>query len=196
MTPGPMRSLRRHLAASRRAAVAFARAQGGGPAAEFALVAPIFIALIFATIQCAIIYIGNSYLETATEAAARSVLTNNAVTTTTTNGKTTTTAMDATHFHAAVCANMPALFTCGNVLVGLQPATAMTNISTATPAFNSDGTLKTTLPYQLPLPGQIGVLQVLYQWPVLGLPLGVNFANLGNGTYLMVSTQVFMVEQQ
>ena len=40
----------------------------------------------------------------------------------------------------------------------------------------------------------IGVLQVLYQWPVLGLPLGVNFANLGNGTYLMMSTQVFRVE--
>ena len=187
-----MRLLRRHLAASRRVAVAFARAQGGGPAAEFALVAPIFIALIFATIQCAIIFIGNSYLETATEAAARTVLTNNA--TTTTNG--TTTAMDAAHFHAAVCANMPALFTCSSVLVGLQPATSMTSISTATPAFNSDGTLKSSLPYQLPQPGQIGVLQVLYQWPVLGLPLGVNFANLGNGTYLMVSTQVFMVEQQ
>ena len=68
------------------------------------------------------------------------------------------------------------------------------SITTAAPTFNSDGTLKNSLPYQQPTPGQIGVLQVMYQWPVLGLPLGVNFANLGNGTYLMMSTQVFRVE--
>ena len=56
--------------------------------------------------------------------------------------------------------------------------------------------MASTLPYQQPTPGQIGVLQVMYQWPVIGLPLGWNFANLGNGTYLMMSTQVFRVEPQ
>ena len=90
---------------------------------------------------------------------------------------------------------MPALFNCGSVLVGLQPQSSTCSISTAAPTFNADGTLKNSLPYQQPQPGQIGVLQVMYQWPVLGLPLGVNFANLGNGTYLMMSTQVFRVEQ-
>jgi Flp pilus assembly protein TadG len=190
-----MRSLRRLLNAGRRAAVAFATCQDGGPASEFALVAPIFIVVVYATVQCAIIYICNAYLETAAEEAARTVLTNNAVTTTTSGSTTTTTPMTAAQFQAAVCANLPHLFNCSGVMVGLQPATSTCSINTAAPTFNADGTLQNALTYQLPQSGQIGVLQVLYQWSVLGLPLGVNFANLGNGAYLMMSTQVFMVEQ-
>jgi Flp pilus assembly protein TadG len=179
-----MRSLRRLISAGRRAAAAFATRQDGGPAAEFALVAPIFIVVIYATVQCAIIYICNAYLETATEEAARQVLTNQS------------TSLSAAQFKTAVCNNMPALFNCASVMVGLQPATSTTSISTAAPTFNSNGTLAGTLPYQQPSPGQIGVLQVMYQWPVIGLPLAFNFANLGNGTYLMMSTQVFRVEPQ
>jgi len=178
-----MRSLRRLFSAGCRAAAAFATRQDGGPAAEFAIIAPVFIVVIYATAQCAIIYICNAYLETATELAARQVMTNQ------------DTSLDAAHFKSAVCANMPALFNCGSVMVGLQPQSLSCSINTAAPIFNSDGSLKSTLPYQQPTSGQIGVLQVLYQWPVLGLPLGVNFANLGNGTYLMMSTQVFRVEQ-
>ena len=177
-----MRFLRHLLATSRRTAAEFARSIDGGPAAEFALIAPIFIVLIFATAQCAIIYIANAYLETATEEAARQVLTNQ------------TTTLTVAQFKSAVCANMPALFTCASVMVGLSQATSETSISTTTPTFNADGSLANTMPYTQPSPGQIGVLQVLYQWPVIGLPLGWNFGNLGNGTYLMMSTQVFMVE--
>jgi Flp pilus assembly protein TadG len=179
-----MRSLRRLFRAGLSAVAAFATRRDGGPAVEFALVAPIFIVVIYATAQCAIIYICNAYLETAAEEAARQVLTNQDTT------------LTAAQFKTAVCNNMPALFNCASVLVGLQPATSSTSISTAAPAFNSNGTLTNSLPYQQPSPGEIGVLQVLYQWPVIGLPLGWNFANLGNGTYLMMSTQVFRVEPQ
>ena len=127
-----MRSLRRLLNAGRRAAAAFATRRDGGPAAEFALVAPIFIVVIYATVQCAIIYICNAYLETAAEEAARQVLTNQA------------TSLTAAQFKTAVCDNMPALFNCASVMVGLQPATSTTSISTAAPTFNSNGTLDST----------------------------------------------------
>ena len=80
-------------------------------------------------------------------------------------------------------------------MVGIAPATS-TTITTSAPTFNSSGALSNSLPYQQPTSGQIAVLQVLYQWPVIGLPFGWNFANLGNGTYLMMSTQVFQVEPQ
>ncbi len=175
---------RKIVDAGLRAALEFARRRDGGPATEFAIVAPIFIVLIFATVQIAVIYLANAYLETAAEDAARLVLTNNATT------------LTAAQFHAAVCNNISALFTCSNVMVSLAPATSTTSISTAAPAFNANGTLSNTLPYTMPAQGQIAVLQVLYQLPVLGLPLGFNFANLGNGTYLVMSTQVFMVETQ
>jgi Flp pilus assembly protein TadG len=176
--------LRKTIEAGVRAAVAFARRQGGSPAVEFALVAPIFIVLIFATAQVAIIYLANAYLETAAEEAARLVLTNQA------------TSMTASQFQTALCGNITTLFTCSNVMVNLAPATSDTSIVTAAPPFNSNGTLKNALTYTQPTPGQIAVLQVIYQWPVIGLPLGWNFANLGNGTSLMMSTQVFIVEAQ
>jgi len=38
------------------------------------------------------------------------------------------------------------------------------------------------------------LLVVMYPWPVFGGPLGLNFANLGNGAMLMASTQIFRVE--
>lgn len=180
-----MRSLRRLFDAGRRAVAAFAARHDGGPASEFALVAPIFIVVIYATVQCAIIYIANSYLETGAEEAARQVLTNNATSLTT-----------SAQFKQAVCNDLPALFNCSGVMVGISLATTTTSISTTTPTFNSSGALTGTLPFNMPQPGQYGVLQVLYQWPVIGLPLGWNFANLGNGTYLMMSTQVFKVESQ
>jgi Flp pilus assembly protein TadG len=185
--------LRKTIEAGLRAAAAFARRQDGAPAIEFALAAPIFIVLIFATAQASIIYLANAYLETAAEDAARMVLTNNA---TTTNASGQTVAMTASQFQTALCANIATLFTCSNIMFGLAPATSTTSISTAAPTFNSNGSLANSLPYTLPTPGQIAVLQVLYQWPVIGLPLGWNFANLGNGTYLMMSTQVFIVEAQ
>jgi Flp pilus assembly protein TadG len=179
-----MAFLRKIIDCGLRAALSFARRQDGGPSAEFAMMAPIFVVLIFATAQIAIIYLANAYLETAAEDTARDVLTNQ------------TTGMNATQFQAEMCSHITALFTCSNVVVSLTPATSTTSISTTAPNFNPDGSLTTPLPYAQPSPGQIGVLEVLYQWPVIGLPLGFNFANLGNGTYLMMSTQVFMVEPQ
>jgi len=179
-----MAFLRKIFGAGLRAAAALARSQDGGPASEFAMVMPIFIVLMFGTAQAAIIYLANAYLETAAEDAARLVLTNQAG------------SMTAAQFQTALCNNITTLFTCGNIMVNLTPATSETSISTAAPTFNSDGTLANNLTYTQPNPGQIAVLQVLYQWPVIGLPFGWSFANLGNGTYLMMSTQVFIVEAQ
>ncbi len=179
-----MRSLRRLLNAGRRAVAAFATRRDGGPAVEFALVAPFFIVVIYATAQVSIISICNSYLETAAEESAREVLTNQ------------TGSMTAAQFSTAVCNNMPAIFNCANLMISLQPETTASSVSTAPPTFNANGSLATTLPYVQPAQNQIGVLEIMYPWPVIGLPLGWNFANLGNGTYLMTSTQVFKVEPQ
>jgi Flp pilus assembly protein TadG len=185
-----MRLLRRVLSAGRRAAAAFAIRQDGGPASEFALVAPIFIVVIFATVQCAIIYIANAYLETGAEAAARTVLTNNAVVTATSGS---TTAMTAAQFQAAVCAKLPPMFNCNGVMVSLQAATSPGAITIFQPTFDANGALTNPLPYQLPAQGQYGVFEVLYAWPVIGLPLGWNFGKYGSN-YMLQSTQVFKVE--
>ncbi len=177
-----MSFLRNIINSGRRAAVAFVRRQDGGPASEFALTAPIFVVMIFATAQAAIIYFANSYLATAAEEGARLVLTNQATT------------MTSSQFRTAICNNIAMLFNCSSLMVNLAPATSNSSIVTSAPTFNTNGTLN--LSYTQPSPGQIAVLQVMYEWPVIGLPLGWNFANLGNGSYFMMSTQVFLVEAQ
>ena len=43
-------------------------------------------------------------------------------------------------------------------------------------------------------PGDIVVVQVMYQWPVVLGPLSFTLANLSNGNRLLVSTAVFKNE--
>ena len=169
----------------------FARDRSAGPASEFAIVAPVVIAVILATLQAGIIFVGKAYLETGAEQAARTVLTNNA--TTTTGGVTSP--MTQAQFQAAVCAQLPALFTCGGLIVELEPLpSGTTSVATLTPQFKNDGTLANPVSYQTGTSGQLMFLLVAYQWPVYGGILGLNFGTLGNGTLLMTSTQIFKIE--
>ena len=160
-------------------------------AAEFALVAPIVIAVILATLQAGIIFVAKAYLETGAEQAARMVLTNNAVTST--NGVTSP--MTQAQFQAAVCAQLPALFTCGSLIVEVEPVPGgATSVASLIPQFNPDGTLVSPVNYQLGTSGQLMFVAVMYEWPVYGGVLGLNFGSMGNGTLLMTSTQIFKIE--
>ncbi len=166
-------------------------------AVEFAFMAPVIIAMILATLQAGVIFVAKAYLETGAEQAARLVLTNEAVTT---SGGVTS-PMTQAQFQAAVCGQLPALFTCSNLmvqLVGLQLPTntdaSASSIPSLLPQFNSNGTLQNPTSYSTPSSGETMLLSVMYQWPVYGGILGLNWGNMGNGTLLMTSTQIFKVE--
>jgi Flp pilus assembly protein TadG len=161
--------------------------ESGSPAVEFALVFPIFIGIVLATLQAASIFLVKAFFESAAEEAARVVLTNQTET------------LTAAQFQTEVCNQLTALFNCANVTVELEPLPAgTTNLSSLLPQFNSSGTLIGTPPVDVGVnAGSSGtdmLLVVMYPWPVYGGPLGLNFANLGNGTMLMTSTQVFRIE--
>jgi Flp pilus assembly protein TadG len=161
----------------------FFRDERGGPAAEFAMTVPILVAVLLATLQVGVIFIAKAYLETGAEQAARMVLTNNA------------TSLSQTQFQTAVCNQLPALFTCSNLIVQLSnlPSTA-TSLNSLLPTFNANGTLSSPTSYTASSSGTLMMLVVMYQWPVYGGILGLNWGNMGNGTMLMTSTQIFKVE--
>jgi Flp pilus assembly protein TadG len=168
-----------------------AKDESAGPAAEFAVVAPIIIAVILATLQVGILFVAKAYIETGAEQAARMVLTNNAVTTT----AGVTSPMTQAQFNAAVCAELPALFTCSNIIVELEPLpSGTTSVSTLMPTFNSAGVIQAPPAYTTGTHGQLMFLLVAYQWPVYGGVLGLNFSTLGNGTILLTSSQIFKIE--
>jgi Flp pilus assembly protein TadG len=177
--------------AAARLAVRFLRNASAATAIEFAMVAPIFIALLLATLQVGIVFLAKSYLETGAEQGARLVLTNQAVTTS--NGVTTP--MTQAQFQSAICAQFNALFKCSQLIVQLEPLpNTATSLTGLLPQFNSDGTLKNPTSYATGSSGENMLLIVMYPWPVFGGPLGLSFASLGNGTLLLSSTQIFRVE--
>jgi Flp pilus assembly protein TadG len=163
----------------------FWRCDKGVNAIEFALVAPVIIAIVLAILQVGVIFFAQAYLETVAEEGARLVMTNQAANAGWTQAQ----------FEQQICANVQALFDCNNLIVSLQQApTSPAAIAAAEPQFDNNGGLKGQMPYQvLPAPSTM-MLVVMYQWPVIGGPLGLNFGSLGNGNYLLVSTQVFQVE--
>jgi Flp pilus assembly protein TadG len=95
---------------------ALPRAQEGGVAIEFALVAPAFIALILGVLHIALIYLAQQGLESAVESASRLVMTGQAQTTVLTNGKTSYTGMSATDFKSAVCSGISGTDVNGNAV--------------------------------------------------------------------------------
>ncbi len=157
----------------------------GAAAVEFALVAMPLITLIFASLQIAALYFFDQALQTGVQKAARQLMTGAAQTSSTTQSQ----------FKTTVCNNLPSVFTCGNVMVDVESGSNFSSISTTplTPTY-SGSTVTNNWSYSPGNPGDIVIVRVMYDWPVLGGPLGLGLANQPNSTHLMVATTVFKNE--
>jgi Flp pilus assembly protein TadG len=161
--------------------------EAGSPAVEFALVFPIFIGVVLATLQAGTIFLAKAYFESGAEQAARVVLTNQ------------TASLTAAQFKTEICNQLTALFDCGQVTVELEPLPAgTTNLKALLPTFDAHGNVVGAPPVDVGANAAVSctdmLLVMMYPWPVHGGPLGLNFANMGNGKMLMTSTQVFRTE--
>ena len=182
-----MRSVNEFFAGASRLGRKLAGDETGSPAVEFALVFPIFIGVVLATLQAGTIFLVKAFFKSSAEQAARVVLTNQ------------TTSLTAAQFQTEICNQLTALFDCGQVTVELEPLPAgTTNLSALLPTFDSKGNVvgapTVDVGANAGAAGTDMLLVVMYPWPVYGGPLGLNFANLGNGKMLMTSTQVFRIE--
>ena len=161
----------------------FAREERAIGAVEFAFAAPIIIAIILCTLQAGIIFVAKACLETGAEQAARDVLDNQA------------SSYTQAQFNTDVCNQLPSLFTCANLIVQLsQLPESATSVTSYLPQFNADGSLQNPTTYAAGTGGEIMLLTVMYEWPVFGGILGLNWGSFSNGTMLMTSTQIFRVE--
>src|SRR3974377_1994849 len=108
----------------------FPRDETASPAVEFALVSPIFLAVMLATLQAATIFLVKAFFESAAEQGAGVVPTNQ------------TEAMTTAQFQTQICAQLTALFNCAQVTVELTPLPAGTpNLSSLLPQFDANGNL-------------------------------------------------------
>jgi Flp pilus assembly protein TadG len=154
-------------------------------AVEFALVAAPFFALIIAILDLALLFVAQAALETAVEETARLVLT----------GQALSAGLTQSQFQQDVCNKLPSPFVCSGVMVDLQTASTFGGAVTTAPTLTySGGNVTNAWQYQIGGPGSIEVMRVMYQWPVVPGPLNLNFANLANGSYLLMATSVFRNE--
>jgi Flp pilus assembly protein TadG len=164
----------------------------GATAVEFGLVAAPFLALLIALVQTGIVFLAARVLDEAAAESSRYIMTDQAQTSN----------MTQAGFQNYLCTTsnvaglVSALFKCNNLMVSVQSYNSFSAANTSSPTltFNGNGNVTNTWTWSPGNPGDIVVLQVMYQWPVFLGPLGFNLSNLGNGNRLLVSTAVFKNE--
>jgi Flp pilus assembly protein TadG len=147
----------------------FRRNRRGSAAVEFALVAPIFFALLFATLETAIIFFAGQVLEAGVESTGRLIYTSQLGT------------MTAADFKQDLCNRVSMLFNCDNLDIDLRkyaPGTAIT----ITDPIDASGNYAPDFVFQKPTTSDAAVFRAFYQWPLVVTGLGYNIANIGRGT--------------
>ena len=158
----------------------------GATAVEFALVGAPFIALLVALIQTFLVFFAQQLLESVVNESSRLILT----------GQVQGQNMTQAQFAKAVCSNVVTLFNCNNLMIDVEVAGSWTSANTGAPSltFDSNGNVTNTWQFNPGNPGDIVVVRVMYQWPVLMGPLGFNLANLSNGNRLIMASAAFQNE--
>ncbi|MCK1746220.1 pilus assembly protein [Bradyrhizobium sp. 139] len=168
----------------------------GSAAVEFALVAPLFFALLFAIIETALMFFASQVLETITQNAARVVLTGQAQAQGGSVAACQTTpgvamACDQTTFKAYVCTQIPALFDCSKLFVDVVSNNSFGALSLPSYGdscnFNPAG-----MQYSAGSTGQVVVVRLFYQWPLIVTGLGYNIGC--SNKRLLVATTAFKNE--
>ena len=162
----------------------FRRNRGGSAAVEFALVAPMFFALLFAIIETAFMFYASQVLETVTQDSARAIMT----------GQAQNAAYTQAQFKTLVCSKVAALFDCVNgISIDVQSYSQFSNVNVANPI---DASKNFTNPnnYSPGNAGDIVVVRVFYQWPILVTKFGYDISNLAGSKRLLTATAAFQNE--
>jgi Flp pilus assembly protein TadG len=167
----------------------FRRNRHGSAAVEFALVAPMFFALLFAIIEVALMFFASQVLETVTQDAARVVLTGQAQSglVSTCNNSPCTQAT----FQSYVCSQIPALFNCNNVITDVEafpPSSGFSSIVLA------NGSCTAASQYNPGLSGYIVVVRLSYAWPLYVTGLGFNISNMSGSQRCLSAAAAFQNE--
>jgi Flp pilus assembly protein TadG len=165
----------------------FRRNRRGSAAVEFALVAPVFFALLFAIIETAIVFFASQVLETITQDSARIVQT----------GQAQAAKYLKENFKKDVVCTRPLanlLFDCmSGVSVDVQSYPAFSSVVITDP-IDAAKNFTDNMQYNPGNAGDIVVVRVFYQWPLFVTGLGYNISNLNGSKRLLIATAAFKNE--
>jgi Flp pilus assembly protein TadG len=184
---GMFRNLAKYFRRRARDISRFRVAQHGATAVEFALIAPAFLATLIAVLETTLFLFAQQTLQTAAVQAGRLFMT----------GSDQNAGTTQSQFASQICtASFKTMFNCNNLMVNVQNYSdfSAANASAPTLTYNSNGTVSNTWSYSPGTPGQVMVVQLIYQWQVFPGPLGFTLANLANGSAEIMGVTAFRVE--
>ena len=163
----------------------FGRNRKGSAIVQFALVAPVFIALLFAIIETAIMFFASQILETVTQESARQIMT----------GQAQGAGYSATTFlTSVVCPQIPAVLTCANIGVDVESdPSQFSNVNIASPV-TSGAFDATKLSFNMGGSCSVVTVTLYYQWQMVVTGLGYNISNLNGNKRLLSATAAFRNE--
>jgi Flp pilus assembly protein TadG len=166
----------------------FRRDRRGSLAVEFALVAPVFFALLFAIIETAIVFFAGQVLETVTQTSARLIMT----------GQAQNAAYTQAQFKSQVVCPAGSLasilFDCVNgIYIDVESFPAFTSVTINSQIDGSKNFIN-NMQYNPGGPGDIVVVRMFYQWPLFVTGLGYNISNLSGSKRLLTATAAFKNE--
>jgi Flp pilus assembly protein TadG len=164
----------------------FLRNRRGATAVEFAIIAPLFIGLLLSILETGIYFFAQNVLQTASVQAGRLFLTGQAQASSLTEAK----------LISDVCPSIQTLFNCNNLMVDVNTYSSFggANVSTPTLTYNAQGQVTNSWNYNIGTAGQIMVVRLMYQWPVVTGPLALLIPKVTNGTSLIMGITAFKIE--
>lgn len=152
--------------------------QKGTAAMEFAIVALPFFTLMFAALDFGLMRFATSTLENGISEAARQIRT----------GQVAANGITAQQFRAMVCENIELLLQCDQRLgVDVRVFDSFADVDFPA-AIDANGNLTGAFQFQPGAPGDIVLVRVFYNWPMLTPIFGDAMSNMsGNGRLLSAS---------
>lgn len=164
----------------------FRRSRAGSAAVEFALVAPMFFALLFVIIETAIMFFAGQVLETITQNTARTILTGQ-----TQGAGYTSLAQFQT---AVVCPQIPALFTCTSMAVDVESWPSFSGSMAINNLLDTSCNF-TNLQYSPGRQNDFVLVKLAYKWPLFVTGFGFNLTTAGcSSQHLLVAAAAFKNE--
>lgn len=156
----------------------FGRDRQGSTAVEFGLLALPFLFIVFATLEIALLFMGELSLDSAVDRVGREVRT----------GQLDTDDMTADKFRKRICDNMTGLLDCAKLKIDLRAYSAYGDIDPAAPANGDYSSFK----FERGGPGKIMALRVYYAWPVFTDIMRSSLS--GKSGFLLASVAAFRTE--
>jgi Flp pilus assembly protein TadG len=161
----------------------FRRNHGASAAVEFALVAPVFFALLFAIIETGIMFFAGQLLESVTQSSARMILT----------GQAQNASYTQSQFQTYVCNQIPAILNCNNVYVDVESYSSFSTINIAS-QIDASGNFINNMQYNPGGPSDIVVVKLFYPWQMFVTGLGYNISNMTGNKRLLMAAAAFRNE--